>query len=29
MLIFDIIGGIFVVLFLAVAMTSIEGAEHR
>jgi hypothetical protein len=29
MLIFDIIGGIFVVLFLAAAMTGIEGNEHR
>jgi hypothetical protein len=29
MLAFEIIGGIFVMLFLAAAMTGIEGAEHR
>jgi hypothetical protein len=29
MLAFEIIGGIFVMLFLAVALTGIEGAEHR
>ena len=29
MLIFDILGGVFVVLFLAAAMTGIEGNEHR
>jgi hypothetical protein len=29
MLAFEIIGGIFVVLFLAAAMTGIEGAEGR
>lgn len=29
MLAFEIIGGIFILLFLAVAMTGIEGAEHR
>jgi len=29
MLAFEIIGGIFVMLFLAVALTWIEGAEHR
>jgi hypothetical protein len=29
MLIFEIIGGIFILLFLAAAMTGIEGAEHR
>jgi hypothetical protein len=29
MLIFEIIGGIFVLLFLAGAMTGIEGAEGR
>lgn len=29
MLAFEIIGGIFVLLFLAAAMTGIEGAEHR
>ena len=29
MLIFEIIGGIFILLFLAAAMTGIEGTEHR
>ena len=29
MLVFEIIGGIFVLLFLAAAMTGIEGAEGR
>ncbi len=29
MLAFEIIGGIFVLLFIAAAMTGIEGAEHR
>ena len=29
MLVFEIVGGIFILLFLAVAMTGIEGAEHR
>lgn len=29
MLAFQIIGGIFVLLFLAAAMTGIEGTEHR
>ncbi len=29
MLIFEIAGGIFIVLFLAAAMTGIEGTEHR
>lgn len=29
MLAFQIIGGIFVLLFIAAAMTGIEGTEHR
>jgi hypothetical protein len=29
MIVFEIIGGIFVLLFLAAAMTGIEGAEGR
>jgi hypothetical protein len=29
MLAFQILGGIFVLLFLAAAMTGIEGNEHR
>ena len=29
MLVFEIIGGIFILLFLAAAMTGIEGAEGR
>jgi hypothetical protein len=29
MLIFQIAGGIFALLFIAAAMTGIEGAEHR
>jgi hypothetical protein len=29
MLVFEIIGGIFVLLFLAAAMTGIEGADGR
>jgi hypothetical protein len=29
MIVFEIIGGVFVLLFLAAAMTGIEGAEGR
>ncbi len=29
MIVFEIIGGVFVLLFLAAAMTGIEGAEDR
>jgi hypothetical protein len=29
MVIFEVIGGVFVLLFIAAAMTGIEGAEHR
>lgn len=29
MLAFEIIGGIFIILFLAASMTGIDGAEHR
>jgi hypothetical protein len=28
-LVFEIVGGIFILLFIAAAMTGIEGAEHR
>ncbi len=29
MLVFEIVGGIFILLFLAAAMTGIEGHAHR